>query len=149
VILAASVSTVALAMTPTASDAATASALHWKGHDWRVRTWAGAPAVNGAWSDRNVRVDGKGNLHLRISRSATGALTSAEIESAREGWGYGTYRFVVGSRVDTLPKNVVLGLFTYDSRPDGGNREFDVEASAWGSAGPTVWDHTYFHLQNV
>ena len=148
VILAASVSTVALAMTPTASDAATASALHWKGHDWRVRTWAGAPAVNGAWSDRNVQVDDKGNLHLRISRSSTGALTSAEIESAREGWGYGTYRFVVGTRVDTLPKNVVLGLFTYDSRPEAGNREIDVEASAWGSAGPTVWDHTYFHMQN-
>jgi beta-glucanase (GH16 family) len=128
--------------------ASAASGLKWAGHNWRVRTWAGAPAVNGAWSDRNVRVDGKGNLHLRVGRSATGALTSAEIESVRAGWGYGTYRFVVGSRVDTLPRNVVVGLFTYDSRPEAGNREIDVEASAWGSDGPTVWDHTHFRERN-
>jgi hypothetical protein len=141
-------SAIVLTMTSAAPAASAARAVHWKGHDWRVRTWAGAPAVNGAWSDRNVQVDSKGRLHLRVARSTAGALTSAEIESVREGWGYGTYRFVVASRVDTLPKNVVLGLFTYDSRPADGNREIDVEASAWGSDGPTVWDHTFFHAND-
>jgi hypothetical protein len=140
------VTALACLLTPAGAAAASGQTMTWKGYDWRVRTWDGAPSANGVWSDRNVTVDSAGSLHLRVTRTAQGSLSSAEIESVRAGWGYGTYRYVVRGRVDTLPKNVVLGLFTYDPRSELGNREIDVEASAWGSDGPTVWDHTYFHV---
>jgi hypothetical protein len=48
--------------------------------------------------------------------------------------GFGTYTWVLASRVDNLDPSMVLGLFTYDSAdPSFNNREIDIEASRWGN----------------
>jgi hypothetical protein len=50
-------------------------------------------------------------------------------------FGYGTYVFYLGSRGDTLDKEITLGLFTWDDNQDAGQinqyREIDFEFSRW------------------
>ena len=52
----------------------------------------------------------------------------AEIISART-FGYGSYRFEIGSRVDDLDTNIVLGMFTWSDDPAYTYREIDVECA--------------------
>jgi hypothetical protein len=54
---------------------------------------------------------------------------TAELTSTQT-FGYGTYVFYTMSRVDTLDKNAVLGLFTYKDD----SHEVDIEFSKWGIA---------------
>jgi hypothetical protein len=49
--------------------------------------------------------------------------------------GFGAYTFRVLGDLDALDKNVVLGLFTWDTyAPEYNYREIDFEASRWGNA---------------
>lgn len=87
-------------------------------------------------SARNVFVDRRGRLHLRITRSgaaARGPWLSSEVIGARS-LGYGTYRWELDTPVDRLNRNAVLGLFTWSNRPGQHNREIDVEFARWGRA---------------
>jgi hypothetical protein len=107
--------------------------IEFSGYTWRVKS-SGAPVGPGPnyFSDReeDIWVDEDGKLHLWIvfrdgTWYSTEVLTTAPL-------GYGTYTFVVGSPVDTLDKNVVLGLFTWDdTAPDFNYREIDIEFSRW------------------
>lgn len=59
--------------------------------------------------------------------------------------GYGTYRFILASRVDQLDRNAVLGLFTWDDNaPQYNYREIDIEFSRWGVEGN---DNSQFVVQ--
>jgi hypothetical protein len=49
-------------------------------------------------------------------------------------FGYGSYRFELGSTVDNLNPSVVLGLFTWSDDPAYTDREIDIECSRWGNA---------------
>ncbi len=90
--------------------------IEWSGHVWEVRTSNGAPQGPGpnVFSDgeENVFVDEDGLLHLRIVQQADGRWTAAEVR-LKQSLSFGTYRWEVASRYDTLAKNVVVGLFTY------------------------------------
>ncbi len=92
--------------------------IDWSGYQWRVRTSNGAEQGPGpnifADGKDNVFVDEAGNLHLRIVKDSKGRWTCAEV-STTASLGYGTYEWEVASRYDNLAKNVVGGLFTYNS----------------------------------
>jgi hypothetical protein len=102
------------------------------GYDWWVKASSGTnqlgPGPN-YFSDstNNVWTDAQGWLHLRITNRSN-QWQCAEIVSART-FGYGSYRFELGSRVDDLDTNIVLGLFTWSDDPVYADREMDVECS--------------------
>jgi hypothetical protein len=104
------------------------------GYTWAVKSSAGkvGPGPNYfSSSTPNVWADGAG-LHLRITKQG-GRWYSAEVV-LQGNLGYGTYRWTLASRVDSLDKNVVLGLFTWDDAPADAHRELDVEFARWGNA---------------
>src|SRR3569833_2794793 len=115
-------------------------------YDWCVKSPAGlaGPGPN-YFSDSttNVFVDTNGWLHLRITHR-TNAWQCAEIVSART-FGFGSYRFEVGSPVDGLNQNVTLGLFTWSDDPAFTDREIDVEGGRWSN--PSDANNAQFVVQ--
>jgi hypothetical protein len=114
--------------------------IHFSDYTWEVKSSAArvGPGPNYfSASSRNVWVDGKGRLHLRITRD-DGRWESAEVASARS-FGYGRYAFTLASPVNAaaLDPNAVLGLFTWKDDPAYHNREIDIEFSRWGIAEST------------
>ena len=106
--------------------------INFSGYDWWVKTSPGTnqlgPGPN-YFSDstNNVWTDAQGWLHMRITNRSN-QWQCAEIVSART-FGHGSYRFELGSRVDNLDTNIVLGLFTWSDDPAYTYREIDVECS--------------------
>lgn len=104
------------------------------GYNWWVKSSPGrvGPGPNYfSTSERNVRVDSLGRLHLKITK-VKNRWYCAEIVSELS-FGYGTYRFYLDSAVDNLDPNAVLGLFTWSDVPDFYNREIDIEFSRWAN----------------
>jgi hypothetical protein len=112
---------------------------------WNVRGDDGPPTTVGGWSRDQVSVRDDGALVLELSRQ-DGVWQSAEVYTDQQGFGYGTYRWEVESRLDTLDRNVVLGLFTYE-RGAPGNREVDIEATRWGRDSPANM-HATLHIDD-
>jgi hypothetical protein len=81
-------------------------------------------------STRAVAVNADGSLTLRIHRER-GSWTCAEVVGA-ESTGFGTYEWVLGSRVTDLDRHVVIGMFLWSDETAHSNRELDIEVSAWG-----------------
>lgn len=110
--------------------------IEFSGYTWKVKaskTLVG-PGPN-YFSDRveDVWVDGNGRLHLRIVQRG-GRWYSTEVFTEVP-LGYGKYIFHIASRVDQLDRNIVLGLFTWDTNaPEHHYREIDIEFSKWGQA---------------
>jgi hypothetical protein len=104
--------------------------IRFSGFDWYVissgeaRTGPGPNYFSG--SDENVRVDDKGRLHLRITYR-NGKWYCARVEM-KESYGHNKYVFYVSSRPDSLDKQVVWGLYTYNNDRE----EIDIEFSRWG-----------------
>jgi len=131
------VTTVVLA----AVSPATARTVSFSGQQWTVKSSIGqvGPGPN-IFSDskRNVFVDRRGRLHLRLTRSARhggrtgGVWYSAEVVGTKS-LGYGTYTWTLDSRVDQLDPNAVLGLFTWSHDPAYNNREIDIEFTRFGN----------------
>jgi hypothetical protein len=105
--------------------------LNFSDYDWWVKTSPGSQVGPGpnyfSDSTNNVWTDPEGWLHARIT-NLSNQWQCAEIVSART-FGYGSYRFELGSRVDNLDTNIVLGLFTWSDDPAYADREIDVECS--------------------
>jgi hypothetical protein len=118
--------------------------LSFAGYTWRVKVSTGkvGPGPN-FFSENNVWVDTTTDplhptLHLKISRSGSKWLCAELV--LQNTLGYGTYAFDVGSPLDKLDPNVVLGLFTWNDAPDYNHRELDIEFAKWGNAGGNnVW----------
>lgn len=121
--------------------AAHSTTLSWQGYQWVPRTAPGNPGAPQQWSAGNVSIDNAGRLHLKVTRDKRGRYTQAELDTARNGWGYGTYRWQVDTDVSSMAPEYVLGLFTYGQDAAYGHREIDIEASGWGST-PVTWDYT-------
>src|SRR6201999_1470762 len=82
-------------------------------------------------------------LHLRIQNDG-GAWTAAEIFTTTR-LGFGTYQWQIDGPIDTLDKNVVLGLFPYGPAAgigQDGTNEIDIEYSFWGDANGPNGDWT-------
>ncbi|MBI2781594.1 MAG: hypothetical protein HYX55_07350 [Chloroflexi bacterium] len=110
----------------------------WGGISWQVKTSNAAvgPGPN-VFSSSNVSVAAGDKLHLQIQKDSSGRWTTAEIIGPTS-YGYGTYTFTVGSPVNALDRNVVLGLFTWSDRAPYAHREIDFEAARWGNAADTT-----------
>ncbi len=87
--------------------------ISFSGYDWWVKTSSGlvGPGPN-YFSDstNNVWVDTLGRLHLRITNRSN-VWECAEVITRRT-FGYGSYRFELGSAVNDINPSVVLGSFT-------------------------------------
>jgi hypothetical protein len=107
------------------------------GYTWEVK-FTPTPAGPGPnfFSDdpADVWVDGNGYLHMNIiSRKGTWYSTEVICTDTLQ---YGAYTITLGSRVDMLDKNVVVGFFSWDTdAPQYNYREIDVEFSRWGEDG--------------
>lgn len=103
-------------------------------HTWQVKT-APSPAGPGPnyFSDdpADVWVDDSGYLHLNVvNRGGKWYCTEVICTDVLQ---YGTYAITLGSRVDLLDKNIVLGFFSWDTdAPQYNYREIDIEFSRWG-----------------
>lgn len=86
-------------------------------------------------STNNVWLDALGQLHLRITNRSNN-WQCAEVVTRRT-FGYGQYRFSIGSPVGTLNRRVILGLFTWSDDDAYDHREIDVEFSRWNNASDT------------
>jgi hypothetical protein len=125
-------------------------AIAFSGYTWQVKA-SDAPVGPGPnyFSDReqDVWVDASGRLHLKIVYR-DGTWHATEVYTV-DPLGYGTYTFKLASRVDQLDKNIILGLFTWDSDAPAYNyREIDIEIARWGQEAADnaqfvvqPWDH--------
>lgn len=120
------------------------SQIQWKGHTWRVKSGTGMGPGPNAWDRANVFLDGQDRLHLKISQK-DGAWSCAEVYTAPDTLGFGTYQWQVEGRIDAFDPNIVLGLFTYGpsvgAGTDGTN-EIDVEFAHWGNASYPIGNWT-------
>lgn len=131
------------AVSPTSPGIANATAtnkppmktLQFSGYDWLVKTsdHRVGPGPN-YFSDKadNVSIDAQGQLHLRITERE-GRWFCAEVISSSS-FGYGTYRFYLNTRAESVDPQGVLGMFTWNDDPAYAHREIDVEISRWGRA---------------
>lgn len=142
----------------TNANARAAATVQFSGYTWNVRNDSspGGPGPN-LFSGSNSWVDSNGRLHLKISKNATtGQWSCAEIYSTQR-FGYGTYQWQIEARIDSLDKNIVLGLFNYSG--NHGYDEMDIEIARWGNnAWPnlnyTIWPgqpgyNTWSYTQDV
>jgi hypothetical protein len=126
-----------------ASRPASAAEIDWKGYTWSVTN--GGMAGVAAGSTANVSVDSNGYLHLQIRKNGD-TWTAAELFTTTR-LGFGTYQWQVDGPIDTLDKNVVLGLFPYGPAAgigDDGTNEIDIEYSRWGQANGPNGDWTNY-----
>lgn len=108
--------------------------LEFSGMKWKIKKSSypvgpGGNYFSGAGED--LWVDQQGRLHMKISKKKDyWACTEIYTEKPV---GYGTYVFYLGSRVDSLDPNAVLGLFSWNnsSAKTDANSEIDIEVSRW------------------
>jgi len=145
----------------TQNSNAIVSTLQFSGYTWYIKSSNDAlgPGAN-IFNGNNAFVDSNGRLHLKITKNTTtGKWNCAEIYSAQN-FGYGSYQWQVEGRIDSMDKNIVLGLFNYS----GHNLfdEMDIEFARWGNSawpnlnytvwpavsGQSTWDYTKFFTLN-
>lgn len=118
-----------LALQISALHSLEATTIQFSGYTWEVKSGDGLGPGPNNWSASNVWVDANGYLHLKITKVGD-KWYSASVKMTQS-LGFGTYQFWVIGAIDTLDKNVVLGMFNYNG-PDGTN-EIDVEIARWGN----------------
>ncbi len=84
--------------------------------------------------EEDIFLDSNGFLHLKIDQQ-NGVWHSTEVVSV-DTMGYGEYTWTVEGDFVSMPENIVVGLFTWDSNTfySDGNSEVDIEFSKWGNA---------------
>lgn len=106
----------------------------WQNQWWINATYFGQPGPTN-FSSQDVSIDGNGYLHIKVQQ-LNGRWSGGQVESEKSDYGYGTYKWVLGSPVYFDP-NIASGLFTYNqSDPSFSHRELDaIEGSKFGWAG--------------
>jgi hypothetical protein len=150
----------------------TGPSVSWMGYTWEIQGWG----ANSGWpAQGNVSVDSDGYLNLRLTQSGGNTL-GAEVDSVRgdlgisgnkSTWGYGRYRWVIGTDLTAIDPTIVLGLFTfwaygspstspanqYGKGGPPGQKEIDIEASNWSPQGDhtpdTFWMLGYYQDTNA
>ncbi len=108
--------------------------IQFSGYEWTVKQSDSMGPGPNAWNPKNVWVDAKGQLHLKISNH-DGKWECGEVASTQR-FGFGTYEFQISGAIDKLDQQIVLGLFNYPTRDVGvdGTNEIDIEFAHWGNA---------------
>ena len=125
-----------------------ARTIQWSGMTWDVKNGTGLGPGPNNWSDstNSVWVDANNNLHLKVRRFH-GKWYSAEVIS-QDSLGFGDYEFRLESNTENYDKNVVAGLFTFQSDTE----EIDIELTKFGDANNTDAHYTvqpYFNPGNT
>ncbi|MEJ5995377.1 glycoside hydrolase family 16 protein [Pedobacter sp. Du54] len=108
------------------------NSITFSGYKWNVTNSPSKRAApgNNYWSENSIWVDGKGYLHLKLTKeTGTNKWFCAQISSEKK-FGNGLYEFWVEGRLDQLDKNVVFGMFNYSGIDY--YDEMDIEFSRWG-----------------
>jgi hypothetical protein len=120
--------------------------IRFSGYQWQVRPSEKTKSNPGpnhySSSEKNVWVDQKGRLHLRIAKRG-GKWYCSEV-AAINSLGYGKYVFQISGRPDKLDKNIVVGLFIYAHGSEYFHREIDIEFARWGHSAK---DNAYYTVQ--
>jgi hypothetical protein len=108
--------------------------IQFSGYEWTVKDSDSMGPGPNAWNPKNVWLDAKGQLHLKITNH-DGKWECAEVSSTQR-FGFGTYEFQISGPIDKLDPQIVLGLFNYPTRDIGvdGTNEIDIEFARWGNA---------------
>lgn len=105
--------------------------INFSGRSWHVKSGTSLGPGPNNWNPNNVWVDANGKLHLKISYNKTTSKWDCAEVWTSEKLGFGTYEWVVESKIETFDKNVVLGMFNYLTTGGGGS-EIDIEFAKWG-----------------
>jgi hypothetical protein len=107
----------------------TISQIQWSGYTWNVKSGSGLGPGPNDWlaNTSGVWIDSNDNLHLKIRKIGT-KWYCTEVSSLQS-FGYGEYTFQLATNVEKLDKNIVLGLFTYETD----SKEIDIEFSRWNN----------------
>lgn len=113
--------------------------ISFSGYNWKVKRkdFPAGPGPNYfSDSENDIWADNDG-MHLTIkNKNGIWYCTEVILDASL---GYGTYVFETNSRVDSIDKNMVIGLFTWDkSAYDKSYRELDIEYAKWGNASETT-----------
>ena len=116
--------------------------INFSGYNWEIKNSLEkvGPGPN-VFSKRCVNVHND-ELKLEFIKQGENVLCSEAICS--QSLGYGKYIFFISSRVDLLPDNMVLGLFTWSYNALPNNCEIDIEFSKWDNE---VKTNTQFVIQ--
>ncbi len=117
---------------------ASARTIQWSGMTWDVKNGNGLGPGPNNWSDStdSVWIDANNNLHLKVRRHR-GKWYSAEV-TAQTSLGFGDYEFRIESNTENYDRNVVAGLFTYQSDTE----EVDIELTQFGDVNNTNAHYT-------
>jgi hypothetical protein len=109
------------------------------GYTWVIKDSNGRRVGPGpcyfSGSEENVSLDSRGQLVLRITQRGERWYCPELI--SKESFGFGTYRFYLGSPVSRIDPNAILGLFTWSDSREFAHREIDIECAKWGKADDT------------
>ncbi|MDG1098290.1 MAG: hypothetical protein P8O20_02805 [Bacteroidia bacterium] len=110
--------------------------IRFAGKDWKVKIyedkqWGPGPNWFSGHED-DITVDVNGYLHMKIVNRDNKWMSTEVISD--EVMGYGTYIFTLEADLESIPENIVLGLFTWDNNSfqEAANSEVDIEFSRWG-----------------
>ncbi len=106
-------------------------ALQFAGYTWGVKAGSALGPGPNTFAAANARVNGAGQLVLRLAPLPGGGWGCAEVVLNRS-LGFGRYEWQLAAAPAGWDASIVLGLFTYESD----SRELDIEFSGWGGAFP-------------
>lgn len=139
----------ATAETPTPTDYSNVVPVVWQNQVWLGRlspvTQEG-PAPN-YWlsTPETVFTDNEGRLHM-VAEQVGSTWYSVSVQSQKSDYGYGDYRVVVDTPLQSLDPMAVVGMYTYNRNYIPGRDEVDVELSRWGQPSPT-FNNSQFVVQ--
>lgn len=116
--------------------ASTTNTIQFSGITWDIKSGSALGPGPNNWTSNSkyVFVDANGDLHLTI-KNIGGIWYCTELVS-QQSFGYGEYKVVLGSNTENYDKNIIVGIFTYETD----TREIDIEFSRWGnSSNPNGW----------
>ena len=109
--------------TPEASDSAVSSkgdTIFWSNYNWTVKVGEERGPGPNTWTASSVNVT-DGTLTLTISKSPAGVWNCGEVYLSKS-LGYGNYSWTLTSSPSSYDPNVVLGLFTCESKASCSSR---------------------------
>lgn len=126
--------------------ASAGNAVTWEGYTWETEDWGTGPGQPKATNVTINAATAGAPETLVLKANLLGSLYfGSEVDSARgdqgiagnlSTWGYGNYRWEIGSDLTLLPTGMCLGLFTFWSQGKGGpagQKEIDVEFYSAGT----------------
>jgi hypothetical protein len=122
--------------TPVDISARVGDSIRFSGLDWTVKVhetqqWGPGPNYFSGHED-DITIDQNGYMHLKIVQRNNKWMSTEVVSDLN--LGYGTYTWTLEGDYETIPENIVLGLFTWDNNTFAtqANSEVDIEISKWG-----------------